>query len=65
MFHSSVDGHVGCFPFLAISNRAALNMYEQVSGQLDLEEYVFSAYQGTTTLISIVTIQVYTPMSNG
>ena len=29
--HSSVEGHLGCFQFLAIMNKAAMNIVEQVS----------------------------------
>ena len=29
--HSSVVGHVGCFQHLAITNKAAMNIVEQVS----------------------------------
>jgi hypothetical protein len=29
--HSSVEGHFGCFQFLAIKNKAAMNIVEQVS----------------------------------
>jgi hypothetical protein len=29
--HSSVEGHLGCFQFLAIMNKAAVNIVEQVS----------------------------------
>ena len=29
--HSSVEGHLGCFQFLAITNRAAMNMVEHMS----------------------------------
>jgi hypothetical protein len=30
-FHSSVEGHLGCSQFLAIMNKAAMNIVEQVS----------------------------------
>ena len=29
--HSSGEGHLGCFQFLAIMNKATINMVEQVS----------------------------------
>lgn len=29
--HSSVEEHLGCFQFLAITNTAAINIVEQVS----------------------------------
>ena len=29
--HSSVEGHLGCFQFLATMNKAAMNVVEQVS----------------------------------
>ena len=29
--NSSVEGHVGCFPLLAIMNKAALNIVKHVS----------------------------------
>lgn len=29
--HSSVEGHLGCFQFLSITNKAAMNIVEQVS----------------------------------
>jgi hypothetical protein len=29
--HSSVEGHLGCFQFLIITNKAAMNIVEQVS----------------------------------
>ena len=29
--HSSVEGHVSCFQFLAVTNKAAMNIVEQVS----------------------------------
>ncbi|ERE72941.1 zinc finger protein [Cricetulus griseus] len=29
--HSSFEGHLGCFQFLAITNSAAMNIVEQMS----------------------------------
>ena len=29
--HFSVEGHLGCFQFLAITNKAGMNIVEQVS----------------------------------
>ena len=29
--HSSVEGHLGCFKFLAVMNKAAMNIVEEVS----------------------------------
>jgi hypothetical protein len=29
--HSSVEGHLGCFQLLAITNKAAINIVEQLS----------------------------------
>ena len=31
LYHLSVEGHLGCFQFLAIMNKAAMNIVEQVS----------------------------------
>jgi hypothetical protein len=31
LIHSSVEGHLGCFHFMAIMNKAAMNIVEQVS----------------------------------
>jgi hypothetical protein len=30
IIHSSVEGHLGCFQFLEIMNRATVNIVEQV-----------------------------------
>lgn len=31
IIHSSIEGHIGCFHFLAFVSRAAVNMGEEVS----------------------------------
>ena len=59
--HSTVEGHLGCFQFLAIMNKATMRIVEQVSlwillgifsgvVQLDFEVDQFSSSRGTTTL---------------
>lgn len=37
--HSSVEGHLGCFHFLALVNRALMNKAEQVSVEKDIESF--------------------------
>lgn len=33
VFHSAADGHVGCFKFMGVMHRAAMNIDGQVSPQ--------------------------------
>ena len=37
--HSLVDGHLGCFQFLPIINRAAMSMEKQVSSWYNVESF--------------------------
>ena len=72
-FHSSVDGHVGCFHVLAIVNSAAMNIEAHVS----FRTMFFSVYMPrsgiagsygspifsflTSILFSIVAVPIYIP----
>jgi hypothetical protein len=77
--HSSVEGHLDCFQFLAIMKKAAIIIVEQVflwnvgasfgyiprSGIAGLEVELFPVFFETAKLIPKVVIQVSIPMSNG
>lgn len=69
MTHSSVGGHLRCFCFLAITNRAAMSTAKKplsISSrviQLDLTVDLFLALWGTASLISAVTASS-TPISS-
>lgn len=39
LVHLSVDGHVGRFPLLVTVTTAAMNMFEQVSLEKDVESF--------------------------
>lgn len=43
---SSVEGHVGCFPNLAVVNRVAMNKAEQVSLWLDEASFGWTPKSG-------------------
>ena len=44
--HSSVDGHLGYFKFLAILGRVAMNMDEQISLICDIESFGYKPMSG-------------------
>jgi hypothetical protein len=68
--HSSVEGHLGCFQFLVITNTAAMNIVEKVFVgwrvifwiyaqewyKLGLEVELLSVFQETAKLISKIAI---------
>lgn len=84
MYHAfiicpSVDEHQGCCQYLAIMNRAAMNMCMQVSLQDDVASFGymlkigiagscgrlhFSSLRNPTSPLSIVALAVCTPTSN-
>ena len=44
--HSSIDGHLGCFPILAIVNSAAVD----IGVHMSLSVFVFSGYMPSNTI---------------
>lgn len=79
LFHSSVEGHLGCFQFLAVTNKATMNKVEQVSLWWSEASSGYtprslitgfwgrtiSSFPEITRLISKVVVQVCFPTSNG
>ena len=61
--HSSVEGHLGSFQLLAIINKAAMNVVDNVS--LDLPVVLCPIVRGTARLIFRVVVQACNPTSNG
>ena len=53
--HSSIDGHLGCFPILAIVNNAAMNTGVHVSFQINVFIF-FNIYPGVEFLDYIVVL---------
>ena len=60
--HSSVEGHLGSFQFLAIINKVAMNIVEHVSL---LYVVLFPVFWGTARLISRVVVLACNPTCNG
>lgn len=46
IIHSSVDRHLVCFQFPAITNRLAMNIVEQVSLQEDVQSFGYMPQSG-------------------
>jgi hypothetical protein len=77
--HSLTEGNLGRFQFLVITNKAAMNIAEQVflwdaeasfgympkSGIVGSSGRAIPIFLETTKLISIVVVQVCTPIGSG
>lgn len=59
--HSSIDGHLGYFQFVAIMNTVGMNLVGQVS--LEVGQYL--PFWRTDRLILILIVCICTPTSNG
>ena len=74
--HSSVNGHLGYFPTLAIVNGAAMNHCEYMcfsimvfsgympSGIVGLMVILFPVFKGISILLSIVAVSIYIPANS-
>ena len=79
LIHSSINGHLGCFYFVAIVNNATVNIVHKYLFKtlllillsvnplvelLDLMVILFLTLWGTTLLFSTVTAPLYIPMNS-
>ncbi|KAL6092994.1 hypothetical protein STEG23_036980, partial [Scotinomys teguina] len=63
LIHSSVDGHLGCFQVLAITNNAAMNIVEHVS--LERNRRRSEKMKGSSMLMVSGTKEVYNICGGG
>ena len=73
LFHSSANGHLGCFHVLAIVNSASINFGVHVAlslsicpavGFLSHMALLFPVFEGISTLFSIVAVLVCIPTNS-